>query len=105
MPSSLTAPDSVDYSKTDDFVSCHQVTATIPTAAAGVNSNGVNVTVTGVKLGDIVTVSGPTVALLHMVNVCAAVTATDTVTLSAAGDATGYTGASKVYNLEVHHKS
>lgn len=101
----MAGPDSTDYSLSDKFVTCHQVTATIPTAAAGVNSNGVNVTVTGANLGDIVVVSGPTVALAHMVNVCAAVTAANTVTLSAGGDATGYTGASKVYNLEIHHKS
>lgn len=94
-----------DLSLQSQIVTDHQVTATIPTAAAGVNSNVVTVTVAGVKLGDIVSCSGPTVALAHMVNVCAFVSAADTISLSAAGDATGYTGASKVYNLHVVHKS
>lgn len=95
----------IDLSLQSQIVSDHQVTATIPTCAAGVAGNKVDVTVTGVKLGDIVQVSGPTVALAHQVGVNAWVSATDTVSLSASGDATGFTGASKVYNLHVIHRS
>lgn len=93
-----------DISLAENFVTCHQVTATIPTAGANVETS-VAVTVTGVKMGDIVLTSGPTVALTHMASVTAQVTATDEVTLYGQADATGFTGASKVYNIEVHHKS
>jgi hypothetical protein len=82
-----------------------QVTVTIPTCAAGVAGNAVTTTVTGAALGDICLIGGPTVALAHQVLVTAFVSATDTVSISAAGDATGFTGASKVYNLIVLKQS
>lgn len=81
-----------------------KVAATIPTAAASAWTS-VNVTVTGVKVGDIAFVSAPDVALLHMILVTAQVTATDTVTLFGLADATGFTGAAKNYNIIVFRQS
>lgn len=100
----MALPDSTDFSLTDKFVTCHQVTATIPTAGANVQT-GVAVTITGAKLGDVVTVGGPTVQIAHLQAVTAQVTAADTVTLYGDADATGFTGASGIYNVEIHHKS
>lgn len=79
------------------------ITATIPTA--GANAVGsVTATITGAALGDIIIVSGPTVALTGAGGVAASVTATDTVTLTM-GSTAGYTGASKIYNYVLFKQS
>ena len=45
-------------------------------------------------MGDIVLISGPTVALANMASVSAQVTAADTITIYGQANATGFTGAS-----------
>lgn len=80
------------------------VTATVPTAGAnGVTS--VTATLTGAKLGDIVEISNATVALLHQAAVIASVTAADQITIVGFGDATGFTGAAKIYNVVLKRQS
>jgi len=85
-------------------LSAGTITATIPTAGASA-ATSVTATVTGAKIGDIILVSGPTVALTHMVGVYAIVSANDTVTLIGQADSTGFTGASKVYNYVLFRQS
>lgn len=78
--------------------------ATIPTAAANVTTV-VSVTIAGVQLGDVVIVSGPTVALAHQTAPRAQVTAANTIELSASADGTGFTGAAKTYNYVILRQS
>lgn len=80
------------------------LTATVPTAAANVTSS-VTATLTGAALGDIVLISNPTVALTGLANTVANVTAADTVTITGFANATGFTGASKVYNYVIFKQS
>lgn len=78
-----------------------QVTATVPTAGANAPTS-VTATVTGAAVGDIILISGPTVALSHLGGVFATVTAADTITIVGIGDSTGFTGAAKVYNYVLY---
>lgn len=84
-------------------LSAGTITATIPTAAAGAVGS-ITATITGAKVGDIILVSGPTVALAGAGGVAAAITAADTVTLTM-GSTAGFTGASKVYNYVLFRQS
>ncbi len=93
-----------DISGQSQIVIDKQVTATI--ATAGANAIGtVTTAVTGARVGDIVTVASTTALVTHQSFIWAVVTADDTVSLYAQADATGYTQASKVYNLHIERRS
>lgn len=100
----MAGPDSVDFTLTDKFVTCHTVTATIPTAAVSI-TGVVAVTIAGANLGDLVFVSQQGAPIANVAAIGGYVSAANTVTLTALATTGGYTGASATYNVEIHHKS
>lgn len=78
--------------------------ATIPTTGASL-IGAVDVTVTGAKIGDLVLVSAPSTAVVHMTCVTGSVIKADKVTLFGFADATGFTGVSQTYKIVLFRQS